>query len=112
MFEPTFSEARRVGVPRRPCEPRSGELTRFFEIRSNFVKNVHQKGNRERGRGSAGCAFTLRNVGRFTLSGAEVLRSQRCKGIIQIRREPPYKKNEENAKIISFLKERYSLSRV
>ena len=27
-----------------------------FEIRSNLFKNVHQKGNRRSGRGSAGCA--------------------------------------------------------
>ena len=62
------------GGAAQPCEPRSGELTRFFEIRSNLFKNVHQKRNGGRIGGSAGCAL---------------LRRQRCKGIIQIRREPP-----------------------
>ena len=50
MFEPTFSEARRVGTfgklsvkaPRTPCEPRSGELRNrfeFFEKRSQTAKS-------------------------------------------------------------------------
>ena len=30
------------GGAAQPCEPRSGELTRFFEIRSNLFENVHQ----------------------------------------------------------------------
>ncbi|OGZ39518.1 MAG: hypothetical protein A3B04_03820 [Candidatus Portnoybacteria bacterium RIFCSPLOWO2_02_FULL_39_11] len=54
-----------------------------FEIRSNLFKNVHQKRNRVGSGGSAGCAR---------------LRRQRCKGKIQIRREPPYEKNEEKRK--------------
>jgi len=43
-------------------------------MRSNFSKNGHQKENRVGSGGSAGCAR---------------LRRQRCKGKIQIRREPP-----------------------
>jgi len=47
MFEPTFSEARRVGAPRDSCEPReagrANTLTIFFEISSNFSKNEHKK---------------------------------------------------------------------
>ena len=75
MFEPTFSEARRVGAPRNiASRAERGELARFFEMRSNLFKNVHKKGNRVGSWGSAGCAR---------------LRRQRCKGKIQIRREPP-----------------------
>ncbi|PJC31280.1 hypothetical protein CO049_04405 [Candidatus Roizmanbacteria bacterium CG_4_9_14_0_2_um_filter_36_12] len=51
MFEPTFSEARRVGAPRDSCEPReagrANTLTIFFEISSNFSKNEHHLGNGE-----------------------------------------------------------------
>ena len=44
-----ITEARRVGAPRWSSEPsgarRANTLTIFFEIRSNFVKNVHQTTN-------------------------------------------------------------------
>jgi len=63
-----------------------GAAAATFEIRSNFVKNVHQKGNRVGSGGSAGCA---------------PLRRQRCKGIIQIRRELPEKRMKKNAKILA-----------
>jgi len=79
-----ITEARRVGAPRWSSEPRSGELTTRLEMRSNFVKNVHQKRNRVGSGGSAGCAR---------------LRRQRCKGKIQIFREPPEKRMKKNAKI-------------
>jgi len=57
--------------------PRSGaskQLTIFFEIRSNFSENDHHFGNSE----IVGC-------------GARVAaaRSERRKGKIQVRREPP-----------------------
>jgi len=43
LFEPTFSEARRVGTPRNiASRAEQGELTRFFKIRSNLFENVHQ----------------------------------------------------------------------
>jgi hypothetical protein len=52
-----ITEARRVGAPRNiASRAERGELTRFFEMRSNFFKNVHQKGNRVGSGGSAGCA--------------------------------------------------------
>ena len=43
-----ITEARRVGGRRAHLASRAerGELTRFFEIRSNLFENVHQKGNR------------------------------------------------------------------
>jgi len=63
-----ITKARRVGAPhsiasraeRGDCalpklKAKEG-LTRFFEIRSNLFKNVHQKGNRVGSGGSAGCA--------------------------------------------------------
>ena|GEM_PF-4189123 len=84
LFEPTFSEARRVGAPRNiASRAERGELTRFFEIRSNLFKNVHHFGNREMVGGSAGCAR---------------LRRQRCKGKIQICREPPEKEGRKTQK--------------
>ena len=56
MFEPTFSEARRVGAPRWSASRAGrGELARIFEMRSNLFKNVHHFGNRKSGRGSAVC---------------------------------------------------------
>ena len=75
MFEPAFSEARRVGAPRNiASRAERGELTQFFEMSSNFFENVHQKGNR-----------------RFARWGARnaPARCERPKGKIQIRREPP-----------------------
>ena len=60
-------------------------------MRSNFSKNGHQKENRVGSGGSAGCAR---------------LRRQRCKREIQIRREPPYKKNEEKRKNYVFLRKK------
>ena len=49
-----ITEARRVGAPRNiASRAERGELTRFFEIRSNLFKNVHHFGNRKMVGGSA-----------------------------------------------------------
>jgi len=38
-----ITEARRVGAPRNiASRAEQGELTRFFEMSSNFFENVHQ----------------------------------------------------------------------
>ena len=47
---------RRAGVASPAEAGRANTLTIFFEMRSNFSKNEHQKGNRVGSGGSAGCA--------------------------------------------------------
>jgi len=78
LFEPTFSEARRVGTPRWSSEAAAGgranTLTIYSEISSNFSKNEHHLGNGE----IVGCG--ARNA---------AARCERRKGKIQVCREPP-----------------------
>jgi len=74
LFRKRGGWGRRAGVASPAEAGRANTLTIFFEMRSNFSKNEHQKGNRIGSGGSAGCARPRR---------------QRCKGKIQVRREPP-----------------------
>ena len=75
MFEPTFSEARRVGAPRNiASRAERGELARFFEMRSNLFKNVPGQWSGGRGESSdllAGRAeiIVITGPAKFTPSG-------------------------------------------
>ena len=88
-FDPTVSEARRVGAPRSPCEPRgAGRATclRCFLNTFEFFKIQHQIG-------------FFGGAGQVALRGQE--RAERQIGLFEFCRElPEEKRRKEHAKIV------------